>query len=405
MKSFSNKKFFLIVIVSGLVIISGFLINYLLFNDQSIAGTGREINYLNFPQDVSPEVLYSKQIFDSCQYDMHCVVELLTNISREEEKSTGIATFVELISMYNQTQQNFRCHSIAHHLGEWVYGHTQNLEESMQYADPLSCGGGIYHGIFENYFSIHQFEGVDPEQVEIKHLCDDLGERYSLDMAHCLHGLGHGLLILYNYDVFNAVKRCGDFDLNVKRSSCANGIFMQHVLNYYETGEGTFDENELLFPCNKIAPNFASTCYIWQGPYILKQHEFEVYSSFEECDRINPEFIKYCYYGIGMELEVDAGGKMEKALQFCQAGKIDSYHKYCLKGMLMTTSMIYLSNGFSFCTLIPEQFKVDCYEGLGFWISLRHDHDEAREKDCLRAENSQYFEVCMNPKTESISYL
>jgi len=375
------------------------------FNDQLIAGSESKINNLNLQQDVSPEVFYSEQIFDSCQYEMHCVVELLTNISREEDKSTGLATFVELFSLYTQSQQNSRCHTIAHHLGEWVYGYTQDLKESMQYADPLSCGGGIYHGIFENYFLTYNFEGVGPDQVEIKHLCDDLGERYSLGMAHCLHGLGHGLLILYDYEVFNAVKRCEVFDSNVEQNSCANGIFMQHVLNYYETGEGDFDENKLLYPCNEIVLNFAPNCYIWQGPYILKQHEFEVYSSFGECERINPEFIKYCYYGIGMELEVDAGGKMEKALQFCQAGNIDSYHKYCLKGMLMTTSMIYLDNGFSFCNIIPEQFKVECYDGLGFWVKLRHDNDAAREEDCSRAENLQYFEVCMNPKTESISYL
>ena len=106
-----------------------------------------------------------------------------------------------------------------------------------------------------------------------------------------------------------------------------------------------------------------------------------------------------------MELEEDAGGKMEKALLFCQAGNIDIYHKYCLKGMLMATSMVYLSNGFSFCTLIPEQFKVECYDGLGYWINLRHDNYKAREIDCSRAENSQYFEVCMNPKTKNISFL
>ena len=235
MKGFSNKKFFFLVL--GIVITSGFLINYLVFNDQSIADTRIESNNLNLQQNVTLEAFYSEQIFDSCQYDMHCVLELLTNVSREEDKSTGMATFVELISRYHQSQQNFRCHTVAHHLGEWVYGYTQNLEESLQYADPLSCGGGLYHGIFENYFSIQLFEDIDPEQVEIKHLCDDLGERYSLDMLQCIHGLGHGLLILYNNDIFDAVKRCEDFDLNVKRNSCANGILMQNVLNYYEEEE------------------------------------------------------------------------------------------------------------------------------------------------------------------------
>ena len=406
MKIFPNKKILLITIVSGIVVVLGFFIIYLVVDDQLKIEKIDEIDYSKLPKDVSPEIYYSKQIFEKCEYDMHCVVELLTDLTRNNEKPLVMATFTKIISLYHDKQVNSRCHSIAHHLGEWVYGYTKNLDESFKYADPFSCGGGLYHGIFENYFSILNFEGAMADQVEVKHLCNGIEDNfYSLNMAHCLHGIGHGLLLLYDYDVFDAVKRCEEFATDPEQNSCANGVFMQNVLKNFETDDGQFDDEDILFPCNEINSTFTPTCYIWQGPYILKKHDFEVYSSFRECDKITQEFIKYCYYGIGAELESDAAGKMELAWRFCQAGEKSDYHKYCFRGMAMKTSMVYLDSGFKFCSLVPEQSKEECYDGLGYWIKLRHDSDEERKRECSKAENTQYFEICMNSKIEKISYL
>jgi len=406
MKIFANKKILLTTIVLCLIVISSFFIIYLSVSDQSKINKSDEIDYSKQPEGLSPEIYYSQQIFEKCEYDMHCVTEFLTNLTKENEKPVVMATLENTITLYHEKQVNARCHSIAHHLGEWVYGYTKNLDESFQYADPLSCGGGLYHGIFSNYFSILNFEDAMAEQVEVKHLCNGIEDNfYSLDMAHCLHGIGHGLLLLYDYDVFAAVQRCEEFNTNLEQNSCANGIFMQNVLKNFETDEGQFDQEDILFPCNEIKSHFTPTCYIWQGPYILKQRDFEVYSSFRECDNIIQEFIKYCYYGIGAELETDAAGKMELALRFCQAGEKLDYHKYCFRGMAMKTSMVYLDSGFKFCSLAPEESKEECYDGLGYWIKLRHDSDEKRKRECSKAENTQYFEICMNAKIEGINYL
>ena len=317
-----------------------------------------------------------------------------------------MATFTDLLSTYFEKQVNFRCHMLSHHLGEWVYGYTKNLDESFQYADELACGGGIYHGIFENYFSVLTFEGVAPDKIEIKELCNEFkSDSYSFEMAQCLHGMGHGLLILYDYDVFGAVKRCEEFNTKSEQNSCANGLFMQNDMKYFETEEGDFDQKDILYPCNVMTPDFASACYLWHGAYILKQHDFEVYSSFRDCDKIIQELIKYCYYGIGGELESDAGGKMELALLYCQAGEMTSYHKFCFRGMAMKTSMVYLDNGFGFCSLVPDEVKEECYDGLGYWIMLRYGNSIEREKECSKIQNEQYVKVCMNPKIDGITFI
>ena len=94
---------------------------YSSMNDQLNIEKVGKIDYSEAPKNIPSEIYYSEQIFNSCEYDMHCTVELLSDISREKEKPIVMTTFIELLSLYHEKQINSRCHSIAHHMGIWVY--------------------------------------------------------------------------------------------------------------------------------------------------------------------------------------------------------------------------------------------------------------------------------------------
>ncbi len=181
---------------------------------------------------------------------------------------------------------------------------------------------------------------------------------------------------------------------------------MGNSQSYFDTGKGAFKDNDLHYPCNEVVSKFEAPCYVMQATYFLVNNEFEVYSSFRECEKMSSqESIKNCYFGIGLQLERDAEGEMSKSLLFCTAGNIEEYHKFCLRGMLFSTSTIYLENGFSFCSKIPEQFKVECYDGLGYAIKLRTPIHEDQIEICSKAENSKYVDACMNAKIDGISFI
>jgi len=378
-----------ILIISVAVFILG-ITSFYAFNSQE------------FPKTESSD---AEQIISKCEDDVQCAVNELQMIAREEKKDIVLANFAELISLYDK---NYPCHKIAHHLGMWLYGYVGKLDEALKEAKMI-CGGAIYHGVIQNYFAIEHFNDRDPAQIDFENLCTKIEDHlYSIDRWQCLHGLGHGLTVFYDSDVFSAVKICEQFNPGWEQISCSKGVFMQNVVYNLDTGRGTFDKDDRFYPCNKVDSKWAPQCYHYHTTYLLLENKFSVTKSYDDCDRITPEeFVKYCYHGMGRQLEGNISGLISKAVAFCTEGKQSIYHADCFRGMVMT-----LVNGntnprigFEFCSLIPEEFKVDCYDGLGRWVHMLHSTDEKRSTDCIRAENSKYFEICMNASLESLKLL
>ena len=83
----------------------------------------------------------------------------------------------------------------------WLYDYTRNLKEALNYAT-LLCGCSVYHGIFQSYFGGEQFvHNVEKNQIMITHLCPMGQENVNwLQERDCIHGIGDGLVKLYNYN-------------------------------------------------------------------------------------------------------------------------------------------------------------------------------------------------------------
>ncbi len=131
----------------------------------------------------------------------------------------------------------------------WLNDYTGNLKEALNYATVL-CGGSVYHGIFQSYFGGEQFvHNVDKNQIMITHLCPIGQENVTwLHERDCIHGIGHGLVKLYNYNTTAAVDRCNEFIPLWAQSACSRGVFMENTDYFLETGKGDFDKNDHLFP-------------------------------------------------------------------------------------------------------------------------------------------------------------
>jgi hypothetical protein len=182
---------------------------------------------------------------------------------------------------------------------------------------------------------------------------------------------------------------------------------MENVVYYYDTGKGTFDEDDILFPCNAVQDKYAPACYQYHTSYILKQKGFEYSESFDECDKIEPEeFVKYCYHGMGRQLSGQIGRGVDTLVSMCTSGKSDQYHSDCLRGLVMThvNRDRDMDRGIRFCKAIPEQFKPDCYDAMGKWAIMLHGQ-EVREAECFKAESSEYFDICMNASLDNMKLL
>ena len=405
-KSGNKKKISIIVIITslaaiGIAIVGSVIVTSDLFNsDYRIEVEGEDIRlFSNKP--------YAPQIIEECKNDVHCAVNSMQTIAGMENSQNVIDTFVSLIHLYEQT---YSCHETAHHLGMWLYGYVKDVREALSYSEQV-CGGAIFHGVIQNYVMTQKLQGTSLNKIDIKSIClKPSGNPYYIEHWQCLHGLGHGLIEGYDYDVLSAIKRCEEFEPGWEQLSCSKGVFMQNVIHYLETGQGDFDEDDLYYPCNAVESKRSAPCYHYHVTYMVIKNKGNVQQTFNDCDKILPaDMVKYCYYGFGRQLEPNIGNSIEAALLLCQAGQKSEYHSDCLKGMLLTIVNVNTNTdrGFSFCKLLPEQYKKDCYDGLGRWILMLQENqgDQLRKEECAKSENDNYFKVCMNSSLESIILL
>jgi len=404
-KSGNKKKISIIIIVSlaafGIPIVSSVIVTSDLFNSYyRIEVEGENVRlFSNKP--------YAPQIIEECKNDVHCYVNAMQAISDIENEQNVTDTFGDLIHLYEQT---YPCHETGHHLGMWFYGYVGNVSKAMSYAEQV-CGGAVFHGVIQNYVMTQEFKGVSVDKIDIKSLCPKpSGNPYYIEHWQCLHGLGHGLIGGYDYDILSAIKRCEEFEPGWEQLSCSKGVFMQNVVHNLETGQGDFDEDDLYYPCNAVESKRSAPCYHYQVTYIVIKNNGNVQQTFNDCDKILPaDMVKYCYYGFGRQLEANIGTSIEAAILLCQAGQKSEYHSYCLKGMLLTIVNLNTNTdrGFSLCKGLPEQYKQDCYDGMGMWILMLQENqgDQLRKEECAKSENDNYIKVCMNSSLESIVLL
>jgi len=340
------------------------------------------------------------KILSKCGIDELCVVNQLQDISIEENRDVVLSTFSEILSTYNKS--DLYCHRQAHRLGMFLYDFIGNLQESFLHADQR-CGGAVFHGIVQNYFiSLVLLDDKNLNNIDISKICSNFDYPVSLQRWQCLHGLGHGLTEIYDYDVSTAVNRCDEFDSRLEQLSCSKGVFMENIMQVVRTNAGTFNDKDIFFPCNVVQEKYAPSCYHYQTSYILLNIGY-ISDSFKECDRIIPQdFVKYCYYGMGRELSEFASQDKDYAISKC-IGEQYEYPSFCLAGMLLT----FVNNrgteeGFEFCSVIPDEYKFECYDGMGKWILMKHSDDKDRKDECSKARNPSYTEICNKASLEDI---
>ncbi len=365
---------------------------------QVVQDVPQEENFDEIIRSAKTDNPHANQILAGCGSDEHCIVESMWNLAEYEQEKTVLETLSDITSAYADV--GYYCHGPAHHLGMFLYGFTGNLTQTLEIASKRDCGGALYHGGIEKYFLSEMIlNDAKLEEIKFANICTTLAETAkNIERVECAHGIGHGLAKVYDYDVFSSVKRCDDFSYPTERRICYEGVFMENVVAYTKLGEGTFDENDLFYPCNKLASKYAGACYYYHASYILKQKR-TLKGAFEECNKIVERVsLIFCYMGLGRQTAPTFFDNLPEIIPICSEG-LPEYQRYCYQGALIVIADHRgMENSFEACKVFPELFKMDCYTLLGDWIRIETPVKEDREKGCSNAENPKYFEICVNAK-------
>lgn len=348
---------------------------------------------------------YAEQINAFCKNDVHCPAMALNDLNKTMSRQVVLGTFSDLALLYDKT--GYDCHHKAHHLGMWLYGYATNVKEAISYAN-LLCGGAIFHGIFQSYFMTESdIPNVDKDRIKIADLCPISQDNNKwVHERDCIHGIGHGLVQLYNYNTTAAVDRCNQFAPQWVQSACSRGVFMENNERYIETGEGNFDKNDIYFPCNITTEKFAPQCYYYHAMYLLEENDYNHTIAFSKCDGISPDKLaKYCYQGLGRALSHLVYTEPEKAIAGCYLGSQSNYHDDCWIGMLRTALKADSKPdvGFKFCSLSSPDFKQECYRIVGMWIKMFYADKQEWERECAKASDIDYVNSCINATPEALT--
>ena len=398
-----NRKFVIIGIVGVAVALP---LIYLSFLNQENLSSEEQMTLIEAPPAESTDAIVrsiktdnpeANKILSECGTDGHCAVEALRELADVEQEKSVLQTLSDITSAYAEV--GYYCHGPAHHLGMFLYETTQNLTKTLEFAAKRDCGGAMYHGGIENYFLSEMILNKgDADEIEFTHICVTLADdAKKMKRVECAHGIGHGLAKVYDYDVFSGVKRCDELSDPTERRICYEGLFMANVVAYTEIGGGTFDKDDLFYPCNKLDDKYAGACFYYHASYILDKRTTK--AAFEECDKVKPEVsLIFCYMGLGRQTSPSFFDNIQGIVQICEEG-IPEYQRYCYQGALIVIADHRgFEDSFEACKVFPELFKMDCYTLLGDWIRIETPLKEDREKGCSNAENSKYFEVCVNAR-------
>ena len=374
---------------------------YLSFANQStleteiIPESPKSISFDEKIRSINTDNSFANKILSDCGADEQCVVEALRDLSSVEEEKAVLETLNVITSAYDSS--GFYCHGAAHHLGMFLYGLTGNLTQTLEFAEKRDCGGAMYHGALENYFLSEMIlNDGQVEKIEFVNICKDLADdAKKMKRIECAHGVGHGLTKVYDYDVFSSVKQCDKFPDATENRVCYEGVFMENVGANLKTDGGTFDENDIFFPCNKLDEKYSGACYYYHVTYMLKQNR-NLDKTFDDCNSVTPRSsLIFCYMGIGRQYTTTFLNNLEGMIPLCQKG-LDKYQRYCYQGaLILIADQQGFDESFEACRVFPELFKMDCYTLLGDWIRIESTNQGAREKQCASAENEKYFQVCI----------
>ncbi len=219
------------------------------------------------------------------------------------------------------------CHPLVHDVGRVAYEKYGDFGEAMKYQDEV-CNSGYLHGIIETRLS-----NSDDVLADMKTMCDPY-PRGSFLGWQCQHGLGHGAMFYTANDLPRSLEMCDAFGNPFKRSSCANGVFMENFSADQKLHLSAYlKEEDPLYPCAEQADRHKGDCYLYAPTYFLSLNKGDYIGALEWCEGAEADFVSSCVHGVGTQTMKENMSDPKFVESTCMNGK-PGQTKPCIEGMV-----------------------------------------------------------------------
>lgn len=301
-----------------------------------------------------------------------------------------------------------------------------------------SFQSGCYHGVIQAYFAgLDSISGADANA-----LCAPF-RRSEADKwlrFQCVHGMGHGLTMLYDHDLPKGLAGCDLLTDWWDRHSCYSGAFMENIVNVtmphhpasalahhdgkaeampgmddhdmsdmgHDMGHdmsGMAHENapkfkpvdpaDQQYPCSKMDERYLSACYEMQTSVMLYNNKGDIAGAAKECDKAPVSMRATCYASLGRDISSYSQQKHSEAIRMCSLGT-PKYQPYCYYGLVK--NFIDLDarpgDGIAMCRDVPGTAnKAVCYNAVGEQLLALTASADSRRALCSTAE-TEFVDAC-----------
>lgn len=267
-----------------------------------------------------------------------CVAVLDTNKCLEDYyedlvTSKGVViAFTELKKSYELVPAvKGDCHQITHSMGHAAADLEGSVGKAFAIGDAM-CWSGYYHGVMEE---ILESIGTTTLKSTINTICSDVPgkETYSFDYYNCIHGLGHGVMLLYDFNVFTSLAACDTLMGSWEQSSCGGGVFMENIMVESRGGKSAFLKPlDPVYPCNAVSELHKSQCYLMHTSHMLTTVGNDFAKVFQICSTVEESYQDSCYQSLGRDASGQSVSNIDRTVTTCNLAPGARALKNCVIG-------------------------------------------------------------------------
>ena len=286
-----------------------------------------------------------------------------------------------------------------------------------------SFQSGCYHGVIQA-----RFAGLDSLSAkDANDLCAPFRQHESDRWIRfqCVHGMGHGLTMLYDHDLPKGLAGCDLLTDWWDQHSCYSGAFMENIVNvtmphhpasalahHHDDMAGMdhdmagmdhdakkfkpVDSTNQLYPCSIMSERYLSACYEMQTSLMLYNNKGDIAGAAKSCESAPTAMRTICFASLGRDVSSYSQQNHAEAIRMCSLA-VTKYQPWCYYGLVKNFIDLEArsQDGMSLCREVPSsESKAVCYQAVGEQILVLRSTDADRRAACSSAE-PEYLDACL----------
>ena len=290
----------------------------------------------------------------------NCYRDYFAEVMRNEGADVAVAAIDALSGSDEYIARD--CHQVVHDLGNDAAEYYGDVGIALTY-EGSPCWSGYYHGVVE--YAISQFNGTELFD-EMPNICTTAAqEEYSFTHYNCVHGLGHGVMLNTDGDLFGSIPYCETLPDRWELSSCVGGAIMENVVSAQQGIQTDLRTDDLIYPCNVIGDDYVDECFAMQTSWMLYNLGYEdenFAEAFAICDSVQADMVDNCYRSMGRDISGSSLLEVSRIVRLCSLGD-PAYQEECYIGASLNA--VYNDHGTAMatalCEAIPVRMQDACY--------------------------------------------